>query len=98
MPRTSPPCRKRWPRRPCYNARRRIIPTESAPMTDNTQTPATLVEALERFEDSKQGRETVLQLLLRSRVFVLLDKPWDGRSLPNSETRLLYVSDGEDKE
>jgi hypothetical protein len=67
-------------------------------MTDNTQAPATLVEALERFEDSVAGRQTVLQLLLRSRVFVLLDNPWDGRSLPNSETRLLYVSDGEDKD
>lgn len=67
-------------------------------MTDNTQTPATLVEALERFEDSKEGREIVLQKLLRSRVFVLLDKPWDGRSLPSTETRLLYVSDGEDKQ
>lgn len=67
-------------------------------MTDKTHTPANLVEALDRFEDSKEGREVVLQTLLRSRVFVLLDKPWDGRSLPNTETRLLYVSDGEDKQ
>ncbi|HEY3645584.1 MAG TPA: SseB family protein [Gammaproteobacteria bacterium] len=67
-------------------------------MTDKTQTPATLVEALERFEDSTEGRQAVLQHLLRSRVFVLLDKPWDGRSLPNTETRLLYVSDGDDKQ
>lgn len=67
-------------------------------MTDNTQAPATLVEALERFEDSAAGRQAVLELLLRSRVYVLLDKPWDGRSLPNSETRLLYVSDGEEKQ
>jgi hypothetical protein len=67
-------------------------------MTDNTQSPATLVETLDRFEDSTEGRQAVLQQLLRSRVFVLLDKPWDGRSLPNSEMRLLYVSDGEDKQ
>ena len=67
-------------------------------MTDNTQSPAPLVEAFTRFEDSAEGRQAVLQQLLRSRVFVLLDKPWDGRSLPNSETRLLYVSDGDDKQ
>lgn len=67
-------------------------------MTDNTQKSATLVEALERFEDSAAGRQAVLQQLLRSRVFVLLDKPWDGRSLPNTEMRLLHVSDGDDKQ
>jgi len=67
-------------------------------MTNVTQAPTSLIEALERFQDTVEGRQTVLQQFLRARVFVLLDRPWDGRSLPNSETRLLFVSDGENKE
>src|ERR1051325_9174097 len=57
-----------------------------------------LENALASFEDSLDGRKTVLTAFLDSRVYVLLDRPWDGRSLPNTETRLLFVSDGDNKD
>jgi len=67
-------------------------------MTKQTQTPITLEQALHSFEDSVEGRKTVLESFLASRVWVLLDQPWDGQSLPSTETRLLFVSDGENQQ
>ena len=63
-----------------------------------TPNPVALEQALVRFEDSAEGRKAVLEVLLTSRVWLLLDQPWDGRSLPSTETRLLFVSDGEDQQ
>ncbi|HSN17360.1 MAG TPA: SseB family protein [Gammaproteobacteria bacterium] len=67
-------------------------------MENATSKPASLLEALLRFEDNVEGRKLVLEKFIMARVYVLLDRPWDGRSLPNTETKLLYVSDGENKE
>lgn len=67
-------------------------------MANPTSNVTPLLDALLHFEDNIDGRKRVLEKFLGSRVYVLLDRPWDGRSLPNSETKLLYVSDGEDKE
>ena len=63
-----------------------------------TQNPITLEQALLRFEDSVEGRKAVLEVFLTSRVWMLLDQPWDGRSLPSTETQLLFVSDGENQQ
>ena len=67
-------------------------------MTNETRRFTSLLDSLLHFEDTLEGRQAVLQEFIRSRVFVLLDNPWDGRSLPNTETKLLYVSDGENQE
>lgn len=67
-------------------------------MTMQPQNPLTLEQALLRFEDSVEGRKAVLEVFLACRVWVLLDQPWDGRSLPSTETRLLFVSDGENQQ
>ena len=67
-------------------------------MANPTPNVTPLLDALLHFEDNIDGRKRVLEKFLGSRVYVLLDRPWDGRSLPNSETKLLYVSHGEDKE
>jgi hypothetical protein len=67
-------------------------------MTTDQQTSSPLLDALNRFEDNREGRETVLKAFLRSRVWVLLDRAWDGRSLPSTETRMLFVSDGENEQ
>lgn len=67
-------------------------------MENPTPNVSPLLDALQHFEDNMDGRKRVLEKFLASRVHVLLDRPWDGRSLPNSETKLLYVSDGENKE
>jgi hypothetical protein len=40
----------------------------------------------------------VLEKFMTARVHVLLDQPWDGHSLPSTETRMLFVSDGENQE
>ena len=64
----------------------------------NEKQASLLLEALGKFEDSLEGRQAVLMAFMQSRVYVLLDRPWDGRSLPSTETRLLFVSDGENKE
>lgn len=63
-----------------------------------SQSPTSLEQALLRFEDSIDGRKAILEVFMASRVWMLLDQPWDGRSLPSTETRLLFVSDGEDQQ
>ncbi|HEY4128925.1 MAG TPA: SseB family protein [Gammaproteobacteria bacterium] len=65
--------------------------------TQPSSRPA-LEQALLTFEDSVEGRKAVLENFLSSRVWVLLDQPWDGRSLPSVEMKLLFVSDGENLE
>lgn len=68
-------------------------------MTYSSKTSSTeLEEALASYEDSLDNRRKILQTLMGSRVFVVLDRPWDGRSLPSTEMRMLFVSDGENKE
>lgn len=37
----------------------------------------------------------VLNELIMAKVYVLLDRPWEGTAAPNRETRLLHVSDGD---
>ena len=67
-------------------------------MANTTSNPNSLLDALMQFEDNLEGRKRVLEKFIGARVYVLLDRPWDGRSLPNTETKLLYVSDGENQE
>jgi hypothetical protein len=67
-------------------------------MTTDKQSANPLLDALSQFQDNREGREAVLKAFLRSRIWVLLDHTWDGRSLPSTETRMLFVSDGEDQE
>lgn len=40
---------------------------------------------------------SVLNDLIMSKIYVLLDRPWEGTGAPNHETRLLHVSDGDDR-
>jgi hypothetical protein len=63
-----------------------------------TAAPTTLETALLNAEDSVEGRRKILQLLFDSRVYVVLDQPWDGRSLPSTEMHMLFVSDGKNRE
>lgn len=67
-------------------------------MTTQSPAPASLELALQGFEDSIEGRKLVLEKFMTARVWVLLDHPWDGRSLPSTEMRLLFVSDGDNQE
>ena len=63
-----------------------------------TATSTTLETALLNAEDSVEGRRKILQLLFDSRVYVVLDQPWDGRALPSTDMHLLFVSDGKNAE
>lgn len=40
----------------------------------------------------------VLQVLVTARIKVLLNKPWDGTSQPQPDTRMLFVSDGKNQQ
>lgn len=53
-----------------------------------------LEEALGKCGDDVDSKRAVLDALMRSRVTVLLDRPWDGRTLPSTEMQMLFVTDG----
>lgn len=57
-----------------------------------------LEEALNKGGDDLDSKRAILDAMLRSRVTVLLDRPWDGRSLPSADTQMLFVTDGENLE
>ena len=59
----------------------------------NTQTE--LENLIADSDNSTTAIRAILSKLSTSRVFVLTDKPWDGRSAPRPDMRLLMVSDGE---
>ncbi|MDE2109448.1 MAG: SseB family protein, partial [Gammaproteobacteria bacterium] len=63
-----------------------------------TRPPGNLESALLTAEDTLESKRKILQLLFDSRVYVVLDQPWDGRSLPSTDMRLLFVSDGKNNE
>lgn len=57
--------------------------------------PSKLEEALSiATENDEQSIRKLLRAFVLSRVFVRLDLPWDAKSLPRSDMRLLFVSDG----
>jgi hypothetical protein len=57
-----------------------------------------LENALAHATGSDESRLGFLDLFMRSRITVVLDRPWDGRSLPSLEMRLLFVTDGSNHE
>lgn len=63
-------------------------------MNEAAAAAGSLESALLTTEDNLEGRRKILQLLFDARVFVVLDQPWDGRSLPSTGMQLLLVSDG----
>ena len=67
-------------------------------MTENPSA-SQLEEALSRAKENDElSVRKVLRAFVLSRVFVKLDQPWDGKSFPRSDTRLLFVSDGANTE
>ncbi|MGH8371741.1 MAG: SseB family protein [Gammaproteobacteria bacterium] len=45
-----------------------------------------------------ENLRNVLQMLVTARIKVLLNKPWDGISQPEPDTRMLFVSDGKNEQ
>lgn len=60
--------------------------------------PQELETALFSAENTVESHKHILELLFNSRLFAVLDTPWDGHSLPSTETHILLVSDGENRE
>ena len=71
-----------------------FLPEMAMPARDSAAQSA-LETALTTFEDSLDNRRALLTTLLQSKVYVVLDMPWDGRSLPSTSAHMLFVSDGE---
>lgn len=62
-----------------------------------TAIPSALEQAINAVkQDDVESMRKVLSMLMTSRVNLLLNKPWDGRSRPEEDTRTLFVSNGED--
>lgn len=61
-------------------------------------TPNLLEDALGKCGDDVDSKRAVLDALMRSRVVIMLDRPWDGHTIPNSDMQMLFVTDGLDKE
>lgn len=65
-------------------------------------TAETSLTELERmllgFEDTLEYRRKVLATLVREKVYVVLDKPWDAEHPLDPNTQLLLVSDGDNKD
>ena len=65
-------------------------------MNTVARTPQTELESLIAASDNSPAAiRAILSKLSVSRVFAVTDKPWDGRSIPRSDMRLLMVTDGE---
>lgn len=59
-----------------------------------TRTPDDpLTELLAEVRAGRRPQGEFLQLLLRSRICLLMSAPWDGRSIPDADARVLLVSD-----
>src|SRR5487761_1054734 len=58
-----------------------------------------LEQALSAAKDTdERSIRKALRAFVQSRVLVKLDQPWDGKSFPRSDMRLLFVSDGDHQE
>lgn len=71
------------------------------PVTDMAeQKPIiTLDETLKNAKNNdEQSIRAVLRAFVQSKIFVLLDQKWDGKSFPRSDMRFLLVSDGDNTE
>jgi len=63
-------------------------------MTNSAAQPQNALEqALAAFEDSVDTRRATLAALLKSKVYIAVDQPWDGRTRPNPGMRVMLVSD-----
>jgi hypothetical protein len=52
-----------------------------------------LTDMLAEVRAGRRQQAEFLQLLLRSRICLLMSEPWDGRSIPAADARVLLVSD-----
>lgn len=65
-------------------------------MTDSSNDLEVALGAVNK--DDVESLRNVLQVLVATRIKVLLNKPWDGISQPEPDTRMLFVSDGKNEQ
>ena len=58
----------------------------------------TIDDALKSAPDDVDGRLHIISTLVNSRVLIIVDKPWDGRSAPDRNMQLAVVSDGSNRQ
>lgn len=66
---------------------------ESVAMSDPQLSDDPLTGLLAEVHAGRRPQAEFLQLLLRSRICLLMSAPWDGRSIPEADVRVLMVSD-----
>jgi hypothetical protein len=49
-------------------------------------------------QNDEQSIRKTLRAFVQSKVFVKLDQPWDGKTMPSADMHLLLVTDGGNKE
>lgn len=64
-------------------------------MTDTSNTLEQTISAAR--QGDVESLRSVLQVLVTTRIKVLLNKPWNGISQPQPDTRMLFVSDGKNE-
>lgn len=57
-----------------------------------------LEKALEEGSNELESKRTILDALVKSRITVMLDHPWDGKTLPRTSMQMLFVTDGTNTE
>lgn len=60
--------------------------------------PVNLEDALKSSNDDLASRSRIIQALVGSTVYILVDKAWDGRSKPDKDLRFAIVSDGSNQQ
>src|SRR5579863_8934978 len=58
----------------------------------------TIDDALKSAPDDVDGRLHIITTLVNSRVSIIVDRPWDGRSNPDRNMQLAVVSDGSNRQ
>ena len=67
-------------------------------MTENTSVSKLEAALSTHGQNDEQSIRKALRAFIQSRVFVKLDRPWDGKTLPRPDMHLLLVTDGDNKE
>lgn len=67
-------------------------------MTDELEPQTPLEQMIADSGEDRELKGKTLDGLVNSRIYVILDKEWDGRGQPPADTRLMFVTDGPDTE
>ncbi|HET7673935.1 MAG TPA: SseB family protein [Gammaproteobacteria bacterium] len=67
-------------------------------MTDESEPYNELERMIAESGDDRERKSKALETLVNSKVYVILNKQWDGQGQPPSGTSMMFVTDGSDTE